>query len=65
MYKNVFTDIILSSNMNETVFDENETSNKKVVSQREISTAVSTLGAFLQVCDNMRQVIISLMITNK
>ena len=35
--------------MNETVFEANETSNKKVVSQREISTAVSTLGAFLQV----------------
>ena len=40
----------LSAKMNETVFDENETSNKKVVSQREVSTAVDTLGAFLQVC---------------
>ena len=40
---------IFRSKVNETVFNADETANGKTVSQGEVSSAVTALGAFLQV----------------
>ena len=41
---------IFRSKVNKTVFDEGETANGKKVSQGEVTSAVTALGAFLQGC---------------